>query len=46
MNEIIETFELHTSLDNNFVCKMDPMLFFVVIMLLTIFLYIVQFRIK
>lgn len=46
MNDIVETFEIHTSHNNQFVCKMDPMLFLVVIMILTIFLYIIQFKIK
>lgn len=46
MNDIIETFEIQTSHDNNNVCKMDPMLFFMVIMIFTIFIYIVQFKVK
>ncbi len=46
MNNIIETFEIQTLHDNNNVCKMDPMLFCIVIMVFTIFIYIVQFKVK
>lgn len=46
MNNILETFEIHSQHDNNYVCKMDPMLFLLVIMIVTIFLYIIQFKIK
>jgi hypothetical protein len=46
MNDLIETFEIQTSYNNENVCKIDPMLFLVIIMILTIFLYIVQFKIK
>jgi hypothetical protein len=46
MNNIIETFEIETTYDNNNVCKMDPMLFLIVIMVFAIFIYIVQFKVK
>jgi hypothetical protein len=46
MNDILETFELQTIYNNDKVCKMDPMLFLVVVMVFAIILYIVQFKIK
>lgn len=45
MNDIIETFEIQTTHNSN-VCKMDPMIFFILILVLTILIYIVQFKIK
>lgn len=46
MNDIIETFEIQTIYNNENVCKIDPMLFLVIIMMVAIFFYIVQFKIK
>ena len=46
MNNILETFELYTSYDNNYVYKIDPMLFFISIMVFIIIIYIVQFKVK
>jgi hypothetical protein len=46
MNNVIETFEIQTTHNNNNVCKMDPMLFFIAILVFTIFMYIVQFKIN
>lgn len=46
MDDVLETFEIETTYDNENVCRIDPMIFTVIIMLLAIILYIVQFRIK
>jgi hypothetical protein len=46
MNNIIETFEIQTLHDNTFVCKMDPMLFLIGIMIIIILLYIMQFKVN
>lgn len=46
MDDLVETFEIYSGHDNKFVCKMDPMLFLLVIMVITIFLYIIQFKIN
>lgn len=44
MDDLIETFEIYSGTDNNFVCRMDPMLFLLVIMITIILLYIIQFK--
>ena len=46
MNDLVETFEIYSGPDNNFVCKMDPMLFLLTIMVFVILLYIVHFKIN
>ena len=46
MNDIVETFEIQTSHNDNNVCKMDPMLFLGLILIFTIFMYIIQFKLK
>ncbi len=46
MNNILETFELYTSHDNNNVCRIDPMLFLMSIMVFTIIIYIIHFKVK
>jgi hypothetical protein len=46
MNNILETFELYTSHDNNYVCRIDPMLFLMSIMVFIIIIYIIQFKVK
>jgi hypothetical protein len=46
MNDLVETFEIYSGHDNKFVCKMDPMLFLLVIMVFMILLYIIHFKIN
>ena len=46
MDDTVNIFEIFTSYNKDNVCKMDPMLFFIVIMVIYIFLYIIEFRIK
>lgn len=46
MDNLVETFEIHSGLDNNFICRMDPMLFLLVVMVILILLYIIQFKIN
>ncbi len=46
MNNIFQTFELYTSHDNNYVCRIDPMLFLMGIMVFIIIIYIIQFKVK
>lgn len=45
MNNILETFEIETKPHNNFVCRLDPLLFTFTILIIVIFLYIIQFKI-
>ena len=46
MNNVIETFEIYSQHNNNTVCRMDPMLFLVSIMITLLILYIIQFKAK
>ena len=46
MHDLVETFEIHSDPNKMFVCKMDPMLFLLVIMVITILLYIIHFKIN
>ena len=46
MDDLVETFEIYSGPDNKYVCRMDPMLFLLAIMVMAILLYIVQFKIN
>lgn len=45
MNDIVETFEVETILNNN-VCKSDAMIILMVFIFFTLFFYIIQFKIN
>jgi hypothetical protein len=46
MDNTIETFEIYSKHNDNNVCRMDPMLFLVSIMMTVLILYIIQFKIQ
>jgi hypothetical protein len=46
MDGLVETFEIFSDPDNKITCRIDPMLFLLIIMVFAILLYIIQFKIN
>jgi hypothetical protein len=43
---IKETFEIHSDIDTNWVCKLDPMIFGLIVFFLVIILYVMLVKSK